>query len=1149
MSSKQPSDAAVRAAAIDPTASFLIQAPAGSGKTELLTDRILALLATVNRPEEIVAITFTRKAASEMHARVLAKLQAGQGPRPIEPHKVRGWELAQQAMHRDKAQGWNLLQYPARLAIRTIDSFCAYLVRAMPWVSALGGMPAVTDNAREHYEAAAMATLGMADDYPCVARLIAHLDVDVRMARDLLADMLASRDQWLPLLAQGSMADYLMNSLERAVEADLERLATAMPLGWASSLAEPLRLATEMRARTDPAQGLSPLLDWDGQPFDADMASVSAWQALAAALLTDKNTLRRSVDKRQGFEAKSEYKDTFVAWLKQASGDEPWVEALADIRSAPNDGYTEAQQEVLGVLIEVLWLAAAQLGVRFTEKAEVDFAEISQRALQALGSVDDPSDVLLSLDNAIQHILVDEFQDTSQTQIDLLERLTSGWQQGDGRTLFLVGDPMQSIYRFRKADVGCFLRVRERGLGDIALTALELRENFRSQANLVEWVNRTCGPVFPSESNPTLGAIVYTPSVPFNDPEEGISAEFHPVWVRKAKKSSKGGQDGPEDDDDDGVASAEAVAVQLAQQALQQHPDSTHPVAILVRARAHLDGIVHRLTMQGVPCRAVELVSLQSRQAVIDLAQLARALSHPADRLSWLAVLRSPLCGLTLESLHTLCGADHFTPVPRLLAAWLYREQAGGEAAVQSGIAPDDAARLRLASAILLDDSNASGSMPFAAWLEHTWRRLGGPDIYRNPSDAADTERLFRLIEEIAPYGNLDPDDLERRLEKLYAAPESSGRAVEVMTIHKAKGLEFDTVILAGLHRRPRGDTPPLLRLEHQDGELLLGPIRHRASDENDPVSVYLAAREKKRAMFETDRLLYVALTRARKQLHLIGAVGLDEEMRPKKPAAASLLGRIWDFMPEPTPPQPSELDAEMPGIGFRDPVQRLLVRRPVQVLPALVPAIRTPRRGLPWKWREETGAEAIVGTVAHAWLERIGKEGADAWSPERIASSLPVFRRQLARAGLPEAALDTAAHTLRDTLAATVGSDRGQWLLRVARAHREWSLLDISGRVSVIDLAVSQETDWLVVDYKTGVPGQGESSEHFAGRMRERYRDQIERYCACVSALDGRPARGALYFPRADIWVDYEQDHRTAFSVDHTDPALQPNDEKESRN
>src|SRR5690606_17886398 len=114
---------------------------------------------------------------------------------------------------------------------------------------------------------------------------------------------------------------------------------------------------------------------------------------------------------------------------------------------------------------------------------------------------------------------------------------------------------------------------------------------------------------------------------------------------------------------------------------------------------------------------------------------------------------------------------------------------------------------------------------------------------------------------------------------------------------HKSKGLEFETVILAGLHKRPRADTAPLMRFEMGGGRLLLGPIKHRTSDEHDPVSIYLAEREKKRAAYEADRLLYVALTRARQQLHLIGVVALDDKAGIKPPAGSSLLGRLWEHI------------------------------------------------------------------------------------------------------------------------------------------------------------------------------------------------------------------------------------------------------------
>lgn len=1107
MSIKLPSDSAVRATAIDPSRSFIIQAPAGSGKTELLTDRILALLATVNRPEEIVAITFTRKAASEMHARVLSKLAAGLGECPPEEYKKRSWQLAQKAMQRNDELGWNLLQYPARLGIRTIDSFCTYLVRAMPWLSSLGGLPAIADNAAQHYEAAAKATLAMADENESVARFISHLDVNRQSALGLLSNMLAGRDHWLPLLMPGSDVDQLLENLDRAVQTDLERLAEAMPPGWASTLAPMVSRAASVLASKGVAADWCILEDWQGEVFDTDMSCLPQWQALAGVLLTKENKPRRAVNISQGFEAKSDYKDDFLAWIKAVPESEPWVAALADIRSAPCDGYSDEQQEILRVLIEVLWLAAAQLNVCFTEAAEVDFTEISRRALDALGQVDDPSDLLLALDTTIRHILVDEFQDTSQSQVQLLERLTSGWMVGDGRTLFLVGDPMQSIYRFRKAEVGLFLTVKEHGLGEVALTPLELKDNFRSQANLVNWVNTTCRPIFPKDDHPGLGAIRYTDSVAFNDGEDGLGVEFHPVWALKGAQADEAG---------DPAVVAESIAIQLAKEALLRNPDSEHPVAILVRARTHLDGIVHRLAQQNIPCRAVELVSLKSRQVVIDLAQLARALSHPADRLAWLSVLRSPLCGLTLNSLHALCGSDLYSTIPALLSQWLAQSGKDGHSldAVESK-------RLRHAAGVLLDASNASGTIPFAAWLGSCWQRLGGPAVYNSQSDTADAERLLRLVEELAPYGNLNPIELDDKLDKLYAAPNSSGRAVEVMTIHKSKGLEFDTVILAGLHRRPKADTSPLMRFEHSGGELLLGPIKHKVSDEHDPVSVYLAGRDKKRGAYEADRLLYVALTRARQQLHLIGVLGLDEGAVIKKPESTSLLGRLWDHMQEPQAPDLSEVDVGSESQAQAG-LQRLLVRVAERSLPPDTVTPVSVRQVSTWTWRPDSGNESMIGTVAHAWLERIGKEGVDAWSMDRVDACLPIFSKQLSRAGLMGGAVNDAVQVLRDTLVATLGSEKGRWLLRVARAHREWSLLDVSGRVSVIDLAISQEQDWLVVDYKTGVPHDDETRDNFAARMRERYREQIERYCAHVSALDGRPARGALYFPRADVWVDY---------------------------
>ncbi len=170
-----------------------------------------------------------------------------------------------------------------------------------------------------------------------------------------------------------------------------------------------------------------------------------------------------------------------------AAVDAGQVAALQRLRELPAPDHDS--DAVVRALARLLKLAAAELWLVFREAGEVDFGELAARAIAALGDEMDPTELGLRLDYRIRHLLVDEFQDTSPTQIELLQRLTAGWQPGDGRTLFAVGDPMQSIYRFRKADVGLFLNVATRGIGALRLTPLRLSRNNRSCPEVVDWIN------------------------------------------------------------------------------------------------------------------------------------------------------------------------------------------------------------------------------------------------------------------------------------------------------------------------------------------------------------------------------------------------------------------------------------------------------------------------------------------------------------------------------------------------------------------------------------------------------------------------------------------------------------------------------------
>jgi ATP-dependent helicase/nuclease subunit A len=204
-------DANARSAALDVTRSFCVQAPAGSGKTELLTQRILCLLAQVDKPEEILAFTFTRKAAAEMRNRLLSYLQQAavvtpEGLETLPAHKLLTLQLAREVLQRDAQLNWNLLANSRRLRINTIDSFNSHLTALLPLNSSFGARPQITTDMDIVLAQAIRETLaylerpGQLSD--ALAVLLRHLHNNLQGASDLLRDLLKKRDQWLPLVAQ-----------------------------------------------------------------------------------------------------------------------------------------------------------------------------------------------------------------------------------------------------------------------------------------------------------------------------------------------------------------------------------------------------------------------------------------------------------------------------------------------------------------------------------------------------------------------------------------------------------------------------------------------------------------------------------------------------------------------------------------------------------------------------------------------------------------------------------------------------------------------------------------------------------------------------------------------------------------------------------
>lgn len=1123
-------DGAQRLQALDVTGSFIVQAPAGSGKTELLIQRILALLATASVPEEILSITFTRKAAAEMHRRLLEALEGARDEvPPQEEHAARTWALARAVLARDREREWNLPDSPARLQVMTIDGFCAALVRRLPWLARFGEVPVVAEDPSELYRAAAERLLSRlergGEGGGAIACLLMHLDNRWPLLRNLLMAMLGRRDQWLRHLDQSNpMA--ARPDLERALNLHVVTLLGALSTDLGKELLDELTVLGAWAAGNLAGEGdegsLSALCGCSAPP-GAEAADLPAWLALAHLVLTGEGQVRKTVNKTLGFPAG---KDSQVAGMKQRlldvcdrlRDDALAIHRLRELRHLPAIAYTDSQWMVLSALIELLPLAERELREVFREQGRVDFAEVSRGALAALGDDLAPGDLLLHLDSRLRHILVDEFQDTSRGQYELLSRLTVGWEQGDGRTLFVVGDPMQSIYRFREAEVGLYLRVRSRGLGTVRLTPLTLRANFRSQAGLVDWFNAAFAALFPVVEDEMHGAVPYAEATAVK-PLAALPA----VTVNCF--------DGRDD-----IAEAR-LTIDFIRQAQTLAEEGT--VAVLVRSRSHLHALVQSLKAEGIPWQAQEVDPLTSRPAILDLVALTRALLHPADRVAWLSVLRAPWCGLSLDDLLALCGANTEATL------WECLTGLPGQQPLFPALSATGQARLRPLVRTLGKALHDKGRIPLRRLIEGAWLGLNGPAGLA-PGDLADAGRFFDLLEELDEGGDLVRLELlEERLEKLFAAPDpSAGPCLQLLTIHKAKGLEFDTVILPGLGKPVRAAERSLLLWQEQldpsrqrEG-LLLAPIPSSASNDRDPTYRAIARIHAEKDRLETLRLFYVAATRARRQLHLLCHVKRKRD-GSLHPAAGSLLHAAWPILSAGIEKGPGPASRVL---SPQVPAAPMLRRLPATwsapafapTLPILTPSVRRASdaghlamASLDLSPRREEGR--IAGTLIHELFERIAREGLARWSAGTMPVDGKALREDLISRGIPRGRADACLERVLSTIERTLGSTRGRWILD---SHQNAACeLALTGLINglpvhaVIDRTFVDEHGicW-VIDYKTSLPGKEESVETFMARERERYRAQLDDYRRLL-VLDNprRCVRAALYFPMIDGWCEID--------------------------
>ncbi|MEN8719818.1 MAG: UvrD-helicase domain-containing protein, partial [Oceanococcaceae bacterium] len=850
-----PADHAARQTALDLQRQLCVRAPAGSGKTGLLICRMLAALGSVDQPEQVLAITFTRKAAAEIRDRLFAALDAASGPCPADDFGATLHGLAAAVCARSARLGWDLPQNPQRIRASTIDSLNRDLARQMPVLSGLGGHIQPRDDAGELYRAALLTVLGRIEDPTLDPQERDSLGRVLRLARNRLDDLLAAlapllaqREQWVRSALDAETAAVEQRArahLDELIQASLEQVNRALP--------KPPRQAWLVLLQQLAAQGVAPWQPLQGQAQwpGTSQADLPTWQILASSLLTNSNDWRKpgGLKSTTGFPAGAAMQEAKRVLPEFVHAGETVRAQLALLRLLPAQLPREDLQ-LASDLLRVLREALLQLTLDFAQHGHCDHTQLALAARQALADPGSPA--AARADARLRHILVDEMQDTSAGQIALLEALVRDWQPGDGRSLFLVGDPQQSIYLFRQARVERFHALLQPGaqLGPVTLQPLQLSHNFRSDPALVHWTNATMAQVFMARGSPIPFAPSATttpdgepPAGAANLPREGSTAALATPAVQLWSPA-------------DPAAEARLALEHLRE--IREACPGAH-IGVLARNRRHLQPLARMLRESGLPFAGVELEALQDTAVIRDYLSIVRVLHQAEDDVASLRLLRIPGVGLSWAQCDELV-------VLWPDARWAQRLRQ----ALPTAADPDLRRRLEgLQLALQAAEHNLArfGELPRASRLFfHAVHRPAG----LHASERRDVQRFEQFLRSHCPSGMLEDEAaFARGLQKLWA--DSDADALELMTVHKSKGLEFDHVLLLGLGRSGRGGDEPLLRWHAQYGAGLLAVRPPPSPRGSSPPQLYrwLSEQQKEAEAAERLRLLYVAVTRARHGVHL----------------------------------------------------------------------------------------------------------------------------------------------------------------------------------------------------------------------------------------------------------------------------------------
>jgi ATP-dependent helicase/nuclease subunit A len=846
------SDAEARAFASDPAQNVVLEASAGTGKTSVLVSRYVNLLAKGVDPANILAITFTRKAAAEMRERIIRELR----------------KAAEQATF-DRARWIAIRDRLADVQISTIDAFCLSLLREFPLEADLDpgfGMADETDVPRlvdRSLDTSLAIFIGLAKREPDLALVLAQLGLN--RTREGLAHLLQRRlvawDVLDRFLARGPLDLTADVVCRRAVDALASLFATA---GGAAAferfLADgPVRQPRYVRLAQD-------LRRLDAFRDDSN-AAVRGLMTRVAAHFLKADGRPRTIDRIHPYKGDD--------YPNADAGRRHRQEALR--LGEPIERILRAFSRDLNVVLargirRMFSIALAQYQTALNERSLLDFSDVLQRAVDLLGRMDEFSQSRYRLEGRYHHVLVDEFQDTSRKQWELISLLVKSWGEGLGiasnPSIFIVGDRKQSIYRFRDADVsvlhdaGGFVDALRPG----STARRSIARSFRAVPALLAFVNDLFAEV--GQHARRVDDFKYDNDDRFPVDEAGQLSTTEAVLGIVA---------GPDPD-----ACAASVAAEVARILREdtvrdketgvRRPARPGDIGILFRSRASHREFEAALEAEGVPTYVYKGLGFFDSDEIKDLSALIRFLANPSSDLRAAAFLRSRLVRLSDAALARLAPS---------IAASLF----GPEPEAMPGLDADDREALELARRHVPAWLARVDRVPPADLLEelipetayaHELRGARAPQAWEN------VKKLRGLIRRIQNRGYATLARIADHLDSLTAGDESNAvlealDAVNLMTVHASKGLEFPIVFVVNLAKGASGLPRPVRIAADQ---VSVGPFVSE-SDEDERV------RERE----ETKRLLYVALTRARDRLYLGTAL--------KDGAFSAGRGSLGDVLPE----------------------------------------------------------------------------------------------------------------------------------------------------------------------------------------------------------------------------------------------------------